>query len=295
MQPHNCNAVAVNGRLPRGRIAGARTALAVCGIKKKMSATTNARRAPEIARSRGPARPLSRAALAALRARAASAAPGIRRRPGRANAARRRARSNPGCARGCRRDGEAAAAAFRRRRARSRSGVPIAPIRNGWASSATLARIVARLFPVLLAPEVEKRRAAQFPEEERVRARADDAHGKFAPRVELEDERVGENAANGAGIDIVALRRAAGAAQFVPIGVELLTGGEFHCGLPFGSPRRLCENGTPPAVLPRTSGERAGRVPAGGRGRRAEVRPGVNIKLRIALRRERLAGHSARR
>ena len=98
---------------------------------------------------------------------------------------------------------------------------------------------VARLFPVLFAPELEKRRAAQFPEEERVRPRADDAHGKCASRVELEDERVGENAANGAWIDIVALRRAAGAAQFVPIGVELLTGGQFHCGPP-STPRGVC-------------------------------------------------------
>ena len=50
-------------------------------------------------------------------------------------------------------------------------------------------------------------------------------------RIEFDDESVGENAADGAGIDVVAFRGAAPAAQLVPVRVQLLTSRELHATL----------------------------------------------------------------
>ena len=65
------------------------------------------------------------------------------------------------------------------------------------------------LFAIGVAPQLEKREASQLFEEKRIGPRTRDPKRKAALIVEIEDERVGQHAADCAGVDIVALRRAA--------------------------------------------------------------------------------------
>jgi hypothetical protein len=74
---------------------------------------------------------------------------------------------------------------------------------------------------VLRTPELREGAAFQLPLEQSVGARAGQAEGEGEIGVDLQHERVGENPGNGRRIDGVALRRRAGAAQFVPIGEKL--------------------------------------------------------------------------
>ena len=105
------------------------------------------------------------------------------------------------------------------------------------------------LGAVGLAPQIEERLAAQLAQEQGVGAGADDPQRESGRRVEFENERVGENAADRARIDVVALRRAARAAQRVPIGEQFPARGELHGGLPpSGVPKRDRTDGAPPRL-----------------------------------------------
>ena len=112
---------------------------------------------------------------------------------------------------------------------RVKTGRPAsAPIRNACASSATQCRTESSSAAIGVAPQLEKRKAPQLLEEHRVGPRAGDAKWKAALVVEIEHERVGQHAANRAGIDIVAFRRAARAPQLVPVRIEFHRGSELH-------------------------------------------------------------------
>ena len=83
-------------------------------------------------------------------------------------------------------------------------------------------------FAIGVAPQLEKRKAPQLLEEKRIGPRACDPKRKAAPAVEIEHERVGQHAADRAGVDIVALRRAARAPQLVPVRIEFHRDSELH-------------------------------------------------------------------
>jgi hypothetical protein len=83
-------------------------------------------------------------------------------------------------------------------------------------------------FAIGAAPQVQKRKAPELLEEERVGPRACDSKWKAAPGVEIEHERVGQHAPNRAGVDIVAFGRAPRPAQSVPVGIEFDRGSELH-------------------------------------------------------------------
>ena len=87
-------------------------------------------------------------------------------------------------------------------------------------------------FAIGVAPQVEKRKAPQLLEEKRIGPRAGDPKRKAALIVEIEHERVGQHAADRAGVDIVALGRAARAPQSVPVGIEFHRDSELHSEFP---------------------------------------------------------------
>jgi hypothetical protein len=87
-----------------------------------------------------------------------------------------------------------------------------------------------KLFAIGAAPQLQERKAPELLEEERVGPRACDSKWKAALGVEIEHERVGQHAADRAGVDIIALRGAARAPQSVSVGIEFDRGSELHFG-----------------------------------------------------------------
>ena len=98
--------------------------------------------------------------------------------------------------------------------------------RLGFVGDAMKDRI--ELLALVVAPKLEKGEAPELLHKDRIRPRSGDPERKSAPLVEIEHERIGEHAADRAGIDVVALGRAARSPEPVPVRVELRGDGELH-------------------------------------------------------------------
>ena len=82
--------------------------------------------------------------------------------------------------------------------------------------------------PIGRGPEIEERLAFDLAAEQGAYASSGQANRMAGAAVEREDEGVGEHAANGAGIDLGALRRRSSPAFLLPVSVKLAAGGVFH-------------------------------------------------------------------
>ena len=87
-------------------------------------------------------------------------------------------------------------------------------------------------FTLGVAPKVEEREAPQLLEEKRIGPRTRNPKRKAALVVEVEHERVGQHASDRAGVERIALGRAAPASQLVPVGMKFHRGSELHSEFP---------------------------------------------------------------
>ena len=91
------------------------------------------------------------------------------------------------------------------------------------------------LRPISLAPELQERKSPQLLKEQGVHSRSADAEGKAPPGVEVQHERVGQNATDGTRFDVVSLGRAATRPDGVPVRIKLPGDCMSHHPLPLGA------------------------------------------------------------
>ena len=131
-----------------------------------------------------------------------------------------------------------------------------------------------QLAAIAVAPQIEKGKAPQLLEEKSIGSRARDAKGKAALTVEIEDERVGQHAADRAGVDIVALGRATLGPQPVPVGEEFHRDGKLHL-IPRPLFKCASRNGTRASPQLGLARDEAGIVPFPNGSGRAPARRGA--------------------
>jgi len=84
------------------------------------------------------------------------------------------------------------------------------------------------LAPILVPPHAKERGAPALAAPKRVESRSAEPQRELAGLIDFDDEAVGEQMTNGAGIDVVAIGSGARAAQPVPISVKILADGMSH-------------------------------------------------------------------